>query len=599
MKTFKKVAILSTMIAPLMLSLTSCDDLFNPAPENFKGEEDLKEMPSWAAGLLAHAYISNPLGNGGESYPWSETATDDAVSNDVNNGFRKIAGGAWRKDNNPLDQWQHLRASMQYINLFLKTSEDVTWAADEVSSKLYKMRFQGDAYGMRALYIYHLLRAHAGWTEDGKLLGVPILTEPENVTSQFNYPRNTFQECIAQIDADVNKAVELLPEEYGDVNADGDVPAKYQQLGAAASQYNRVFGVTAKNRMSARIAKAVRAQAYLLAASPAFAEGSGVTWEQAAKAMADVCKYLGSNPVSQLDPKGDDWFTNADALKNLANGQNTNEWLWRTNAGESSGMEEDNFPPTMFGKGRINPSQNLVDAFPMANGYPISAAAAKYDAQNPYADRDPRLAKFIVLNKSMFGGKEIVTAVDGTDNNAMDKKDGESTRTGYYMRKLLNGDVNCNPTSKQGKHHIKPLMRFTEFFLGFAEAANEAWGPRDSRMGFSAYDVMKAIRERAGICANVDDPYLNECAADKDKMRELIHNERRIELCFEGFRFWDLRRWKADLNETVKGMKITGDPAHYEVVDVETRSYKDYMYWGPIPYSETLKYDQLQQNKGW
>ena len=44
MKTFKKVAILSTMIAPLMLSLTSCDDLFNPAPENFKGEEDLKEM---------------------------------------------------------------------------------------------------------------------------------------------------------------------------------------------------------------------------------------------------------------------------------------------------------------------------------------------------------------------------------------------------------------------------------------------------------------------------------------------------------------------------------------------------------------------------
>ena len=55
MKTFKKVAILSTMIAPLMLSLTSCDDLFNPAPENFKGEEDLKEMPSWAAGLLAHA----------------------------------------------------------------------------------------------------------------------------------------------------------------------------------------------------------------------------------------------------------------------------------------------------------------------------------------------------------------------------------------------------------------------------------------------------------------------------------------------------------------------------------------------------------------
>ena len=80
-------------------------------------------------------------------------------------------------------------------------------------------------------------------------------------------------------------------------------------------------------------------------------------------------------------------------------------------------------------------------------------------------------------------------------------------------------------------------------------------------------------------------------------MRELIRNERRLELCFEGFRFWDLRRWKADLNETVKGMKI--EAGKYSVVDVEKRDYKDYMFWGPIPYSETLKFDQLIQNKGW
>ncbi len=587
------------MIVPMMLSLTSCDDLFTPAPENFKDAEDLKDMPSWAAGLLAHAYISNPLGNGGTDYPWSEPATDDAVSNNVDNSFRKIAGGAWRKDNNPLDQWQRLRASMQYINLFLQTSEEVNWASDETASKLYKMRFQGDAYGMRALYMYHLLRAHAGWTDDGKLLGIPILTEPETVNSEFNLPRNTFKECIAQIEADVNKAVELLPDEYGDVNSNADVPAKYRQLGASASQYNRVFGVTARNRMGARTAKAVLAQTYLMAASPAFAEGSGVTWDQAANAMAEVCKFLGSDPISQLDPNGDDWYTDANALKNLANGENTNEWLWRTNAGESSSIEADNFPPTLFGDGRINPSQNLVDAFPMANGYPISHAGSGYNSQDPYTDRDPRLAKFIVVNKSKLSGKEIVTAEDGVDNNAMNKKDGESTRTGYYLRKLLNPDVNCDPSSTQGKHHLKPLMRYTEFFLGFAEAANEAWGPTATNAGFSAKAVIKAIRERAGICANTDDGYLDACAASKEKMRELIRNERRLELCFEGFRFWDLRRWKADLNETVKGMKITGDPATYQVVDVETRNYKDYMYWGPIPYSETLKFDQLQQNKGW
>lgn len=80
-------------------------------------------------------------------------------------------------------------------------------------------------------------------------------------------------------------------------------------------------------------------------------------------------------------------------------------------------------------------------------------------------------------------------------------------------------------------------------------------------------------------------------------MRELIRNERRLELCFEGHRFWDLRRWKADVNVTVQGMSITGGV--YTVIDVESRNFKDYMYYGPIPYSEVLKFSNLKQNQGW
>lgn len=112
--------------------------------------------------------------------------------------------------------------------------------------------------------------------------------------------------------------------------------------------------------------------------------------------------------------------------------------------------------------------------------------------------------------------------------------------------------------------------------------------------------MIKAIRQRAGVGENGGDPYLESVKNDQNKMRELIRNERRLELCFEGFRFWDLRRWKVDiskLNETAKGMKITG--THHEVVDVEKRDYKDYMYYGPVPYSEMLKFDALIQNKGW
>ncbi|MCH5311028.1 MAG: RagB/SusD family nutrient uptake outer membrane protein, partial [Prevotella sp.] len=97
--------------------------------------------------------------------------------------------------------------------------------------------------------------------------------------------------------------------------------------------------------------------------------------------------------------------------------------------------------------------------------------------------------------------------------------------------------------------------------------------------------------------------YLESIKNDKEKMRELIRNERRLELCFENHRFWDLRRWQANLNETAKGVNITTNAStgnlNYGNLDVEKRDYKDYMYYGPIPYSEVLKWSNLQQNDGW
>ena len=127
----------------------------------------------------------------------------------------------------------------------------------------------------------------------------------------------------------------------------------------------------------------------------------------------------------------------------------------------------------------------------------------------------------------------------------------------------------------------------------------------------SAYDVIKAIRERAGLGTDEygrplaeGDAYLEECANNQDKMRDLIRNERRLELCFENKRFWDMRRWQMPLNETVKGVKIdrnesTGELT-YTIIDVEERKYEVPDQWyGPIPKSETLKWSNLKQNKGW
>lgn len=273
------------------------------------------------------------------------------------------------------------------------------------------------------------------------------------------------------------------------------------------------------------------------------------------------------------------------------------EMIWRGNVESNRSEEENNFPPSLYGKGRMNPTQNLVDAFPMKNGYPISDSRSGYDEKNPYADRDPRLDLYIIYNGSKAGVSNTVinTSADATTADGLNKRE-TSTRTGYYMKKRLRMDVNCNPSMAQSKNHYTPRIRYTEIFLNYAEAANEAWGPKGTgKHGYSAYDVIKAIRTRAGI---TDHSYLDECAADPAKMQALIRNERRLELCFESFRFWDLRRWKADINENARGTEIRGG-VHTALPEVERREFTDYMYYGPIPNSEVLKFSNLQQNAGW
>jgi hypothetical protein len=87
-------------------------------------------------------------------------------------------------------------------------------------------------------------------------------------------------------------------------------------------------------------------------------------------------------------------------------------------------------------------------------------------------------------------------------------------------------------------------------------------------------------------------------------MMNLIRNERRLELCFENKRFWDLRRWMLPLNETVKGVQIDRNEdtgaLSYTIIDVEDRKFDNsYQLYGPIPKSEVLKWSNLKQNKGW
>lgn len=589
--------ILKFLVLLLPLALTSCDDLFDPAPENIRDLNSMYMEPTYADGILGSAYILLPY----SSAPNSDVATDDAVSNDFNNNYLKMATGTWASNDDPMSQWQSRKAAIQYLNIFLANADGVLWSNDDNLRAVFNDRLKGEAYGMRAMQMYYLLQAHGGWTKDNRLLGVPIVTEPETTSSDFNLPRHTFQECIQQIMDDAKQAIELLPLDFVDLASDAEIPAKYKSTGIDYSMYNRANGASAKGRISGRIVEAIRAQAALLAVSPAFSEGTDVTWSDAAGYAAIVLNRI--NGTAGIAAKGNIWYTAAE-VDNLGSGNNPAEIIWRGTIETNNTLEASNFPPSLYGTGRVNPTQNLVDAFPALNGYPISDSRSNYNASDPYANRDPRLETYIVVNGSKQGpsSAEIITGTYSDGENALNKVSGYSTRTGYYLRKLLRSDCNPQTSINTTQKHYTKRIRYTEILLAYAEAANEAFGPTDNGShGYSAYDVIKAIRQRAGIGTDNGDAYLESIKNDKDKMRQLIRNERRLELCFENIRFWDLRRWQDSLNETAKGMQINRVSGNliYTSIEVEQRNYKDYMYYGPIPYTELLKWNNLEQNKGW
>jgi hypothetical protein len=577
-----------SLLLILVMFASSCT-LLEPEDDNHSTLQRVYDDPEFAEGLLLRAYAYIPTND----YNWDEVATDDAVTNDKFSSYMRMATGEWTALYNPQNLWDNCNRSIMSLNQFLDVVEEVPWKwTDETLNDLYVRRLTGEAYALRGLMKYFLLRNHAGVGENGELLGIPEYNEFLESQEDFSKPRDNFAQSVQSAYADLDKSLEYLPMDYGDVS-EGNIPAGFG--GVSLDNYNTVFGNNTLQRMSGRHAKAIKARLALLAASPAFnLENNSSLWENAANYTAELLNDIGG--VSGLDPKGHIFYLKDqvnEAKLTSGDRQDLQEILWRRPIYNNNAREGDNFPPSIYGDGEINPSQNLVDAFPMANGYPINDPNAGFDPENPYSGRDPRLSLYIVYDGSTMRGNSIETGV-GEGDDAIGALE-NSTRTGYYMKKLLREDVNVDPSSSSSQEHFNTHIRYTELFLNYAEAANEAWEPNGSGAhGYSAKDVIAAIRNRAGI--EQPDSYL-ESVSDQGAMRQLIRNERRLELCFESFRFWDLRRWKADLTVPARGIRISGNT--YTPFNVEDRVYNnEYMHYGPIPNREIVKFG-LVQNKGW
>jgi len=549
-------------------------DMLEPGLDNQDGYDRLLKDPAFCEGLLSDAYIRLPT-----AYSFNEVATDDAVSNSNTDNYRRMATGEWSSQFNPFsstDQgWASSYSAIYNINFFLPVIDETQWShLSQDRNRYFKKRFKGESYALRGYFYAQLLTNYGGIASNDNLMGVPLITKALEMSDDWKIPRSTYQECFDQIISDFDEAIKLLPNRWGDI--------------PDSLAYNKVFGNVNKNRISGEAVKALKVRITLHAASPAFNGGSynQTKCESAANLAGELIVQKGG--ISGLPADGVVFYDNDNDITNA-------DILWRNNYSNSNTLESNNYPPTLYGNGRVNPSQNLVDAFPMKNGYPIGDGASGYDPDAPYAQRDPRLSKYILTNGATLRSTVINTAADSPTNDGLNKLPEKSTRTGYYMLKFLRVNVNMNPSGPTTARHFYTHIRWTEIYLAYAEAANEAWGPDGTgTWGFSARDVLRAIRNRAGITQ--PDNFL-DAILTKEDMRTLIRNERRLELCFEGFRFWDLRRWNSNLTETAKGVSIEGDV--YTPVEVENRVYSSNAVYGPIPLSDILKFPGLLQNKGW
>jgi len=579
-----KNLIKNIFIVLVFAGMIGCET-FEPIDENRLEFDDVSVFPARAEGILLNGYtglVNQYSGYTGlvNQYSFSEAATDDAVNNQLGNNYKQIALGLLNAQFNPASRWSSYERVF-WVNKFLQivNAGEIVWSRDEVVNKLFNDRMKGEALALRALHHFYVLQGHAGKSTSGELLGIPYFTEFIESDGNFNVPRLSFTASVEAIMKDFDDALVLLPTDYSNSAIDD----KYD--GIDPDLYRRVNGSLYNLRISGRIVKALKARVALFVASPSFLNGQGNYYNIAAENAADVLSLIGG--VSGLNSNGIEFYKSDDNLK-------SSEILWRSSiGGNSSAIEKRMFPPTLNGTGEINPTQNFVDAFPMEDGTPITEPNSGYNPQDPYKGRDPRLEKYVIRNGSSYGGTTINTGFGGGIDR-LDSIQEFSTTTGYYLKKLLRPDVRINSDgTTSGKIHANVYFRYTELFLILAEAANEIDGPNHQVNGISARDVIAAIRNRAGITQ--PDNYLVSITT-KDAMRELIRNERRIELSFEGHRFWDLRRWGVNLNEAAKGYFFNGS-TYQELSSVEIRNFpSNYM---PIPNSEIVKFSELEQNNGW
>ena len=248
-------------------------------------------------------------------------------------------------------------------------------------------------------------------------------------------------------------------------------------------------------------------------------------------------------------------------------------------------------PVTQEVKPVINPGSGYVD-----EGFVVAAHPNGYypvGVRNMYVGREPRF--YASINFCLQRWKTTSLYFWKTGKDGRDYAGSDYCKTGYLQKKLVDPDFSITPFRENRRSRV--FFRLGEIYLNYAEALNEYQGPVAD-----VYNYVNVIRNRAGL------PDL-PTGLTKEQMQDKIRHERRIELAFEGHRFFDVRRWKIAPQTDdiwIHSMNILAgtsrsDNAFYKRIGVEKRIFvapKHYLW--PIPQYEIDRNRKgIPQNPGW
>lgn len=604
-----KIQRLIALILPLVLFVSSCTDVLDMAPDGNMQMDEVLADPNKVEGLLNQCYANIP--QKGYSYWFFESAvvasSDDGWTSDDGQGL--IAGNYYQDNNSASSHvmwnnddghgggnnqywnrfWQQIRLCSQFIEVIDKAA---------VNNEADRGRFKAEARLLRAFFYMELVK----WF--GKL---PILDATVPFDADFSTLTRSSVYDVAKfimLDCDAALAEPNLPWRIDNANDAG--------------------------RVTKALALALKTKAMLFAASPLHNEGQN-HWEEAYQVAKDAVSKLkangyalftettqpgvfGTGPAAafrQLVCQNADYSATPRDKETLYQARSGSVFVWHI------GYIGSNMPNTY--KAGVAPTQELIDAFETIDGEPILNLSkpylderhlqpnynlnSMYDPNNPYANRDPRLAQTALYNGStiLFDNQtvEVQTYTGGPHAPSFDITNRSASRTGYYHAKMVT--PGASQTNQINNSNWK-YYRLGETLLDLAEAAAEANHLDEARA------AANEVRARSGM------PGLSS-ALTKEELILRIRNERRVELAWEEQRYFDVRRWESpdgDLSETAKwltAMVITknGDGSFtYNRRNISTNprgGWQNRDLLLPIPLNEASTLEsvtgQRWQNPGW